>query len=48
MEQSRGRFLPQITFRENPEDTIQGKTIVYIFDKKENSIKSIENSTKKV
>jgi len=48
LEQSRGRFLPQISFRENPEDVIQDKTLVYIFDKKENSTKNIENSTKKV
>jgi len=47
LEQSRGRFLPQISFRENPEDAIQPKTLVYLFDKKENTIKNIEKSTKK-
>ena len=47
LEQSRGRFIPQISFREHPEDAIQQNTLVYIFDKKENSIINTENSTKK-
>lgn len=46
-EQSRGWFIPQISFREHPEDTIQKDSIVYIFDKKENATTSIESSSKK-
>lgn len=47
VEQSRGRFVPQISFRENPEDAIQPDSILYFFDKKENSTTNIENSIKK-
>lgn len=47
LEQSRGRFMPQISFREHPEDTIQPDSLIYFFDKKENSITNIENTAKK-
>ncbi len=47
LEQSRGRFLPQISFREHPEDAIQQETLVYVFDKKENTTTDRETSPKK-
>jgi len=47
VEQSRWWFMPQVWFREHPEDTIQEWSLVYIFDKKENSNTNIEISEKK-
>ncbi len=47
LEQSRGRFMPQISFREHPEDTIQQDTLVYFFDKKEQSTTTLESTKKK-
>lgn len=47
LEQSRGRFMPQVSFREHPEDSIKKDTTIYIFDKKENATKIIESSSKK-
>lgn len=47
LEQSRGWFMPQISFREHPEDAIQQDTLVYFFDKKELATTTIESVTKK-
>lgn len=48
LEQSRWWFIPQVSFKENPEKHIEEDTIVYFFDKKENATKSIDNTSKKV
>ncbi len=48
LEQSRWWFMPQISFREHPEDTIQQDTLVYFFDKKEQSTTTLESTKKKV
>ncbi len=47
LEQSRGRFMPQISFREHPEDIIQPDTHVYFFDKKEHATTTLETISKR-
>lgn len=48
LEQSRGRFMPEVSFREHPEDSILEDSHVYIFDKKENATTNLAPSASKV